>query len=216
MNKEPTTQTKDSTTEMAECIGQAIVEARDRLLAERDAQIAAANAPLDGERESLLEEYGAIVEAAQNLEALLPAKAREAQRQADVFLLAGKREEAQAKIAEQREAEAAPATMKARQQAISARLEALEEQKREIARHVFLDWYTNLQTTIRSCEHGLFIDLLDSGLGEMRAYQERHGLTGTLADPYGFLVKDSHIQNLTADERSDEWRGGNKWYAGRR
>lgn len=208
-------QTKDITAEMAEYVGLTIVEARDELLAERDAQIAAADAPLDAERELLLEEYGAIAEASTNLEALLPAKAREAQRQADVLLLAGKREEAQAKLREQREAEAAPATMKARQQAIRARLEAIEMEKKAIAKNAFADWYARLQAIIRACEHGLFVDLLDSGLDEMRAYEERHRLTATLADPYGCLVKGFHIENLTAPARSAELTSGTNWY-GRR
>ena len=193
------------------------VEAAFNLLIQRrDTALAAANEPLDAEKSALKEESAAIATAAENLKALLPAQAREAQRQADALLLDGKHEAAQAKIAEQHEAEAAPETMRTRQQAITARLSAIEGEKRDIARRVFAQWYAELQTVIRPVETGLFVRLLDSGLAEMRAFQEKHGLVGTLADPYAFLVKDSHIAQLTAPERSEEWQAGNRWYRGGR
>jgi hypothetical protein len=206
---------EDSATERAEYIGQAIVEARDKLLAERDAQIAAANAPLHSERESLLKERAAIEEAKAELELLLPAKARQAQREADALLVAGRAAEAKAKLEEMRQAESAPETMRTRQLAISARIDAIDREEKAIAKTVFETWYAELQHVIRAAEHGLFIELLDAALAEMRAYQERHGLVGTLADPYGFLVKDFHIQNLTADGRSQEWALAQQWYRGR-
>ena len=57
--------------------------------------------------------------------------------------------------------------------------------------------------------------MLDKSRDEMYAYQNRHGLQGTLDHPYSFLVKDSHLQNLTAHERSTEWNSASQWYGGR-
>jgi hypothetical protein len=188
--------------------------AYDLLIERREAALAAAIKPKDAERESLLAEYGSIGEAAQSLELLLPAREREAQRQADALLLDGKPEEARAKIAEQREAEAAPATMKARQQAISARIEAIEEERKTIARRVFETWYGELQHVIRASEHGLFIELLDKSRDEMYAFQTRtnttspNGLTGG-------LFHSGHVVGLTANDRSQEWVSSQRWYASR-
>ncbi len=204
-----TTQTEDSAVEvMAARITTTCDETFGTLIERRDTQIAAETAPLDSERESLLREHTEITESAHKLEMLLPARARQAQREADALTLAGKPEEAATKLAEMREAEAAPDAMKTRQQAISARIEAIGEEKKAIAKRVFADWYSALQSIIRAAEHALFIDLLDSGVDEMRAYQARHGLT--------VLVKDHHIRNLTADERSVKWDSGSRWYSGRR
>ena len=125
-------QTKDSTAEMAEYIGQAIDETFAALIERRDSQYAAAIAPLDAERESLSQEHAAIGEAAQNLAELLPAKARVAQAEHDRLLLAGDREGAAVKLAEQKEAEHAAEAMRARQREIFNRLEAITERE---ARH---------------------------------------------------------------------------------
>jgi hypothetical protein len=201
--------------ELAQSITESIIESRDALIAERDAQIAAANAPLDAERELLLQEHAAIEEAAHSLELLLPAREREAQRQADVLLLDGKQEEAAAKIAESEEARTAPEAMKERQREISARIEAIAGEKKTIAKRIFADWYTKLQAIVRAAEHGLFIELLDKSRAEMYAYQERHNLGGTLKQPFSHLVKDSHLVRLTADERTAEWNSGSRWYGGR-
>jgi regulator of protease activity HflC (stomatin/prohibitin superfamily) len=199
---------------IAEEITGTLQEAFDTLIKRRDNAYAAAIKALGVEIESLSQEYTAIAEVAQNLEALLPAKAREAQRQADVLLLAGKREEAQAKIAEQREAEAAPATMKARQQAISARLEAIGEEKKAIAKRVFSDWYLDCQKVIRPIERGLFVVILD---GLQKSFFDFQTLTDTAGDGVlNTLFKLGHIANLTAPERSAEWVAGQKWYGGRR
>jgi hypothetical protein len=209
--------TQDRSAEIEDVAGEitaATEEAFAWLIARRDRQYADASAPLDAEKESLLAEYGSIGEAAQNLELLLPAREREAQRQADALLLDGKHEEAQAKIAEQREAEAAPATMKARQQAISARILAIEEEKKAIAKRVFADWYGELQGIIRAAERGLFIGLLDKSRDEMYAFQTRtnttspNGLTGG-------LFHSGHVVGLTADDRSPEWVSSQRWYASR-
>lgn len=199
----------------AEEITGTLQAAFDILIERRNSKYAAAIAELDAEIETLGQERAAIGEAAQNLAELLPARVRVAQAEHDRLLLAGDREGAAVKLAEQKEAEAAPGAMSARKSEISARIEAIEAEKREIAKGVFASWHAELQSIIRATEHGLFLDLLDSARAAMYAYQERHGLGSTLADPYGFLVKDSHLQNLTAPERSAEWASGHRWYGGR-
>src|ERR1035437_1829500 len=68
----------------------------DSLLQELRTTFAAATSGLNAEREGLEKESAAIQTAADELRLLLPAKAREAERAADVLLLDGKREEAHA------------------------------------------------------------------------------------------------------------------------
>jgi len=188
----------------------------DLLLERREAALAAALSPLDEEEKSLRKEYGEIGAAARNLELLLPAKAREAQRQADALLLEGKQEEAATKIAEAEEARTAPESMKERQGEITERLEAIAGERQVIAKHIFEPWYAELQHVIRAAEHGLFIELLDKAQDAMYAYQTRHELQGTLEDPYGFLIKDFHLSGLTSRERSAEWASSQRWYGDRR
>lgn len=207
------TQTEDSAVEDM-YIAESIVEARDALLAERDAQIAAAIAPLDAERESLTAEQASIAEASKNLAELLPAKARVAQAEYDHLLLAGDREGAAAKLAEQKEAEHAPEAMKERQREIDLRLAVIDEEKRDIARRAFADWYPKLQSLVRSVEHALFIELLDFSRAEMLSYEQRHDLLGTPEKPAA-LVKNFHFENLTAPGQTVEWGSASKWYAGR-
>jgi hypothetical protein len=200
--------------DLAAEIESTLARAFDVLVARRDTAFATAIEPLELEAQELARESRSISQAAQNLEKLLPAMAREAQRQADVLLLAGKREEAQAKIAEQRQAEAAPATMKAREQAISNRIEAISEEKKEQARRIFADWYLDCQKVIRPIEHGLFVVLLD-GLRE--SFFHFQAATDTAGDGVlNTLFKQYHIAGLTADERSEEWRLGSTWYGVRR
>jgi hypothetical protein len=200
---------------MAERIRTAIVEAYEVLIRERDAQIEAGFTPRNEEREILTAEHRSTGEAMHNLAAILPARARQAQRIADDLLLAGKTEEAAAKHKEQEDAERAPESMKERLRDIEARFTAIEEEKKNIARRAFTNWLAKLQSLIRVVEHGLFIELLDSSRAAMYSYQEQHGLGGTLDNPYGFLVKDFHIENLTAPAQSVEYNSGSRWYGGR-
>ncbi|HUZ47331.1 MAG TPA: hypothetical protein VMW54_11915 [Terriglobia bacterium] len=187
---EQDTETNDSAAELAGYVGQAITEARDLLITERDEQITAANAPLDAERVNLQEEYRAITEAAANLRELLPALARKAQAEHDRLLLAGDREGAAAKLAEQEEAKHAPEGMLARQQEIAEHLAEIEEKKKAIARRVFQQWHGNLQQLIRATEHGLFIELLETSLNEFYRFQGQHNLGATTEKPESRLVKN--------------------------
>ena len=192
---------------MAVQIGGTLEAAFALLIERRDRQYAEAIEPLDAERETLEQESAAIRETRVNLERLLPAKAREAQRAADALLLAGKHKEAAAKLTEAEVAANAPAAMTDRQREISARCEAIEQEKKAIARRIFESWYPDAQRVIRAAEHGLLVILLDGVEDSMNDYQARTGET---------LIKLAHRTNLTADERSPEWQAANRWYGGGR
>ena len=118
------------------------------------------------------------------------------------------------KLAEAEEARTAPGAMKARQAEIDSRLTAVGEEKKAIARRIFESWYAECQHVIRAAERGLFLTLLNGIEDSMNEFQTR---TGT-ASPNGLtggLFHKGHVAGLTASERSPEWRGGIRWYAGR-
>ena len=200
---------------VCEQIGGTAEGAYELLIERREAALTAAIQPLDAEKETLIKEFRAIEEASADLAKILPTRAREAQREADRLLLEGKHEEAETKMQEAQEAANAPATMTERQREISSRLEAIDAERKVAAKRIFEQWYSELQQVIRASEHGLFIELLDKSRDEMYSFQERHGLGGTLQQPFGFLIKDFHLSGLTAAERSEEWTSGNRWYKGR-
>src|SRR5271157_3509984 len=122
-------------------INSAFDDAMAALLELRDRQYADAIAPLEAERESLGREWAGISEAKRNLEAILPAKTREAQRAADALLLKGKRAAAESRLREAQAAQAAPAQMEERLVNLSARIESIRAEKRNIARSVFEKWF---------------------------------------------------------------------------
>jgi hypothetical protein len=188
--------------------------AYDLLLERREIALAAASESLDEEEQLLRQEYGDIHEARVNLERLLPATAREAARKADALTVAGEHEAAQVKLFEAEEAANAPKAMANRQREISARIEAIDEERKNAARSSFETWLGELHLAIRAAEHGLFIGTLDKARDEMYAYQERHGLQGTIDNPYASLIKDHHLSNLTAPDRTMEWNSGTRWYSG--
>ena len=136
------------------------------------------------------------------------------QYEADQFTLAGEAEKAEAKLTEQREAENAPAAMRQRQQEISNRIDAIEEEKRAAAIRVFNRVYREGQAIVRASEHGLFITLLNG----LRAYFiefENRTCPARSVREVNLMVRGSHIEGLTAEERSDLWVVGNRWYAAR-
>ena len=200
-------------TDMAEEVGDILQAAFDLLIERRDRQYADAIEPLDAERDALENESASIGEARRNLEQLLPAKAREAQRAADALLLAGKHEAATAKLTEAEDAANAPAAMAERQREISARIEAIEAEKQAAARRIFASWYEDCKAIIRPIEHGLFVVVLDGLQQSFYDFQTRTNTGGTLERPHNTLVKLSTLQNLTAPERSEEWTAGNRWYS---
>jgi hypothetical protein len=220
MTQDHSAEIENPDTEVEDCADEIVgtLEAAfDLLIERREAALTAAGAPLDAEKESLRQEYTSIGEAAQSLELLLPAKARIAQSEADQFTVVGKSEEAKAKLEEMRQAENAPEVMRARQREIAARIQALEAEKQSAARTIFeTTWYSEAQSVVRAAERGLFCTLLDGLKASFYEYQERTGTGGTLDRPFSFLVKDLHLQNLTAPERSEEWQAGSRWYGGGR
>lgn len=200
--------------DIAEEITQTLRGAFDTLVRRRDAAYAAAIAPLDEERGSLTRDHAAIEEAARNLAELLPAKARVAQAEHDRLLLAGDREGAAAKLAEQKDAEAAPAMLGQRQQEIFNRIEAVGEEKRRIARNIFEAWYAQCQDVVRAAEHGLFITLLDGLKQSFFDFEQRTDTTAKSVSERG-LFTSGNLTDLTAPERSPEWVSSQAWYRGR-
>jgi hypothetical protein len=207
----PDTEVQD----VCEEIGGTVEGAYDLLLERRDSAYAAETKPLDTERAALQQEHASIGQATQALRELLPARARQAQFEADRLTLEGKREEAAAKLAEQREAEAAPGAMSARQREILTRIDALDSERRAVAKRIFESWFVECQAVVRASEHGLFCTLLDGLKASFYEYQDRTGTGGTIAEPYSFLVKSFYLENLTADAHSEEWQAARKWYGGR-
>lgn len=208
--QEETLLDRSAVEDIAEEISGTLQGAFDILVERRDTAYADAIGGLESEAAELRKEYAAIEKAAGDLAAVLPAQAREAQRQADVLLLAGKHQEAQAKLAEQREAETAPAIMKARQRAISARLEQVAGEKQAIAKTVFEQFYLEAQQIVRAVETGFFVALLDGLERDSYDFQQRTGI------PTNPILQQNRLAGLTAPERSIEWRTGQKWYKGRR
>ncbi len=202
--------------EVCELISASAEEGFNTLLERRDDALAAAIEPLDAEEQTLRQEYRAIGEAAQNLEKLLPATSRVAQSEADRLTLAGKHKEARAKIKEAEEAANAPVAMRQRRERISQRIEAIADERQAVARRIFETWFVEVQPVIRAAEHGLFVTLLDGLKTAFYEYQQRTGTGGTIEKPYSFLVKDSHLQNLTAHGKSEEWDSSQRWYNGGR
>lgn len=190
-----------------------IEAARDVLLDRREAAFAAAIEPLESEQAQLRQENAAIETTARDLESLLPARARQAQRQHDDLLLSGQIEAAQVKLEEQKEAEAAPAAMRQRQQEIANRIAGLEEQKRNVARRVFEAHYAECQTVHRAIETGHFIAFLDALRDSFLTFEVQTCPPRSVQDQ---MVRQGHIVDLTAPENSPEWNSAARWYGGRR
>ena len=74
---------------VCEQIGGTAEGAYELLIERREAALTAAIQPLDAEKETLIKEFRAIEEASADLAKILPARAREAQREADRLLLEG-------------------------------------------------------------------------------------------------------------------------------
>jgi len=210
MNAQLETQTTDTEVQdIYEEISGTLQGAFALLVQRRDQQYADAIEPLDEERDTLEEEAASIAEARLNLQKILPATAREAQRAADALMVAGEQNAAQVKLAEAAEAANAPEEMNKRQRDITARIEAIERERGAIARRIFDGWYADAQHIIRAAEHGLFVTLLNGVEQSMIDYQARTGTGET-------LIKLFHVTSLTADERSAEWKAGSRWYGGGR
>jgi len=200
--------------DLAAEIGSILQSAFNTLIERRDRRYEAAIEPLDAERDTLEQESASIKEARADLERLAPAKAREAQRAADVLLLAGKDEEAEAKLAEGAAAADAPKALEQRRMAIEARIAEIDSEKQAAARRIFRTWHEDCKTIIRPIEHGLFVVILD---GVQQSFFDFQTLTNTGGDGVlNTLFRLGDITDLTAGERSPEWTSGSRWYGGRR
>ncbi len=201
--------------DIAKEIGGILEVAFDVLIERRDTAYAAASEPLDSERENLVREHGDIGAAAGTLRELLPARARQAQFEADRLMLEGKSEEARTKLEQMREAESAPGAMQVRQDEIAGRIKEIDAAKRATARLIFGEWYVGCQHVIRAAETGLFVTLLDGLRDSFFTFQSATD-TGPDGSGLGGLFNSTHFENLTAPERSAEWRTARTWYGGRR
>jgi hypothetical protein len=191
----------------AEFLSEQFEAAFDILIERRDDAYNSAVAGLDSERMALAREFAEVEKAIGNLEPLLAAKDREANRQADSLLLDGKQEEAHAKQTEAEQAAAAPGMMRARQREIEARYQAIEGEKETIARRVAEAWLAECQKITRAAEHGFLITLLDGLKQSLAAFKQR---TGTVA--YDSRFQNISIRDLTADAGSEERSSGCGWY----
>ena len=202
--------TSDEIQGLCDEITSAMEGAYAALLECRESEIVAATLSLVAEEAALRQERADIEEASGNLESLLPAQQREAQRQADAALLAGRLEEAEEKRQEYETARRAPEAMNQRQCNIALRLEAIANERQVIAKGIFETWISDLQKIIRASERGLFLGLLDKAHDELYTFQEQHGLPGS------GLLTAALSTGLTAPESSLEWKSGTNWYSGRR
>jgi seryl-tRNA synthetase len=185
----------------------------DSLLQQLHTTLAGAVAKLEAERDKLEEESQGIQAAANELKLLLPAKAREAERAADVLLLQGKSQEAAAKIKEQKQAERAPAEMEQRCRAIVVRCDEIEAEKEAIARRCFSDWYPRLHAALVA-EQLAMVDALDAAWTGIVRFAGAHGLA---AQPGGIITAGME-NDMTARDRGEEkpiYRRLVSWFGGR-
>jgi hypothetical protein len=173
----------------------------------------AAVAKLEKERADLEEESQGILKKANELRIPLPAQAREAQRQADKLLLAGKPEEAAAKYALQQQAERAPAVMEQRCRTIAVRCDQIASEKEAIARRCFAEWYPRLRAALVA-EQTAMCDALDSAWVGIQRFAGAHGIDGI-----GGVLTSDMPGDLTARERGEEKPIFGRlvdWFGGRR
>lgn len=174
----------------------------------------AATCELDAERDALEEESQGLQAAADELKLLLPAKAREAAREADALTIAGDNEAAKVKLAEASEAANAPAAMSGRQQEISGRLSAIRGEKEAEARSVFEEWFPELREALVGEQRELCEALSSAWSGIQRFAIE----TGT-QDLRRPLASGRIRSDLTARETGPEKPVFKKlldWFGGRR
>ncbi len=171
--------------DMAEFLSEQFEAAFALLVERRDEAYNSAIAPLQAEQIALAEESASIREAQEALADVLPAKRREAQRQGDEALLAGKAEELKAALAEMQEAENAPAAMEARQRELDDRYREIEGEKEVVSRRVISAWLGECQAVTRASEHGFLVVLLAGLKRSLAEFKDRTGTAGW--DPrFGF------------------------------
>jgi len=108
-----------------------------------------------------------------------------------------------------------PAVMRQRLGIVHDRVQSINQEKCDIAKQVFEDWYTKVRPVIRSAERGLLITLLQGLEQSFYQYQASTGMN-TSDNRHRPLVHQGHITGLTADGRSPEWEAGAHYYGVRR
>jgi septal ring factor EnvC (AmiA/AmiB activator) len=142
----------------------------DSLIQELYRTYAEAVSGLNVERGTLESESEAIQAKSDELKLLMPAQAREAQRQADVLLLAGKHEEAQTKREAQAKAERAPADLEQRRATIAERIEAIASEKGAIKLRVFAEWFPRFRVPLVKQQQTL-CEVLDAALAAIKGFE---------------------------------------------
>jgi hypothetical protein len=151
---------------------------------------------LDNELMRLAEKSAALSQAVTNLESTLPAKTREAQREADALVLSGKSEQAAAVLAKAQKEQDALTAMRAQIHDLEDQGGAIQEKRKFVSADTLEDFVSEAKQLIRTAESGLFLQLLN-GVWEYLHAQ-------------GFLFTGTF--SLTAPEGSEDWKAGNSWY----
>ena len=185
----------------------------DSLLQQLHTTLAGAVAKLEAERAELEAESQGILETANDLKQKLPAAAREAQRQADVLLLAGEPEAAAAKYAKQRQADSAPAKLEDRRRTIAVRCGQIAAEEEAIARRVYDQWYPGLHAALVA-EQLSMCDALDAAWTGIVRYAGETGTGGI-----GGIIKANLENDMTARDHGEEkplYGRLVSWFGGRR
>ena len=171
------------------------------LVERKDEQYREAVAPLDTERESLVQEADRIQQTLRELQALLPARARLAQFEADQLLVQGENAQAQEKLSELEELKAEAAKLEERRNEIAQQCAQIESAKGMALRQAAIEFRDGCILLIRAAETEL-AGLLDETRDALNALETQLGMP--LYTP----------GELTAAERSGEWETLHRLYSG--
>lgn len=197
---------------MADAMANLFDSTLKELVAIRDSRYAAAIEDLEHELGVLAKEYEQLEKDIASLESVIPSKERLTQHEVDELLLSGAKQDAANRRTELAEFKSKPVVMRGRLGVIHDRFQSIDQEKKDIARDIFNEWYSNaVQPTIRAAEHGLLITLLEGLSNDMYQFQVRVGM-GTSDNRHRPLLNQGYITGLTADGRSAEWAAGHKWY----
>jgi uncharacterized protein YicC (UPF0701 family) len=202
--------TEDTQETMANAITKLFDDALRQLVTSRDERYSDAIKELDDEASTMAREYEQLENDIKASEDVLPSKERLIQRQVDELVVNGD-PAAKEKFAELAEFKRKPAVMRERLSVIQDRFQSIDQEKCDIAKRIFEEWYSELQPVVRSAEHGLLITLLNGLAESFYQYQTRTG-TGTSDNRHRPLLNQGHITGLTADGRSAEYAAGRHWY----
>ena len=188
--------------EMAQAVRDFSNQAMTVLNERREKAYAAACAPLDEELTALASEASEFEAKSRGVIELIASAQRVRRFEADQLLLAGKAAEAQAKLAELAEVEAAPAEIEQRRREIAERCEQIEAEKRMALRGAAEDFRESVIALIRGAENAL-ASILDGTRDSLNNLETQLGMA--LYNP----------ADLTAHDRTNEWITLNRLYSGR-